>query len=71
MAFLSAAALCSALLTPGAQAHGEQGQTQEKAEDVVRVESELMQTDVMVFDQSGKFVIANPSPSPPYKSGWY
>jgi VWFA-related protein len=30
-------------------------QTQER-EDVVRVESELVQTDVMVFDKSGKFV---------------
>src|SRR5215204_2521678 len=31
-------------------------QTQEKAEDVVRVETELIQTDVRVFDKSGKFV---------------
>jgi VWFA-related protein len=44
---LSAVLLC---LLAGADA-----QTQEK-EDVVRVESELVQTDVMVFDKSGKFV---------------
>jgi VWFA-related protein len=31
-------------------------QTQEKSDDVVRVETELIQTDVMVFDKSGKFV---------------
>jgi VWFA-related protein len=31
-------------------------QTREKAEDVVRVETELVQTDVSVFDRSGKFV---------------
>src|SRR4051812_5231415 len=42
---LSAALLC---LLAGARA-------QEK-EDVVRVESELVQTDVMVFDKAGKFV---------------
>jgi VWFA-related protein len=46
--FLSAALLC---LAAGAGA-----QTQEKAEDVVRVETELVQTDVAVFDKSGKFV---------------
>ena len=34
---------------------GAYAQTQEK-EDVVRVETELVQTDVMVFDKSGKFV---------------
>jgi VWFA-related protein len=44
---LSAALLCLAAL--GA------AQTQER-EDVVRVETELVQTDVMVFDKSGKFV---------------
>jgi VWFA-related protein len=44
---LSATLLC---LLAGAYA-----QTQEK-EDVVRVESELVQTDVMVFDKAGKFV---------------
>ncbi|HEX7315939.1 MAG TPA: VWA domain-containing protein [Pyrinomonadaceae bacterium] len=44
---LSATLLC---LLAGAYA-----QTQEK-EDVVRVETELVQTDVMVFDKSGKFV---------------
>ncbi|MET0647875.1 MAG: VWA domain-containing protein [Pyrinomonadaceae bacterium] len=44
---LSAAVLCLAALGVA--------QTQEK-EDVVRVETELVQTDVMVFDKSGKFV---------------
>ncbi|MFL6258054.1 MAG: VWA domain-containing protein [Pyrinomonadaceae bacterium] len=44
---LSAALLCSAVVAPA--------QTQEK-EDVVRVETELVQTDVMVFDKAGKFV---------------
>src|SRR3982751_1939453 len=44
---LSAALLC---LLAGARA-------QEK-EDVVRVESELVQTDVMVFDRAGNFVEA-------------
>src|SRR5215204_1941253 len=34
---------------------GAPAQTQEK-DDVVRVESELVQTDVMVLDKSGKFV---------------
>jgi VWFA-related protein len=29
---------------------------QDKSEDVVRVETDLVQTDVMVFDKSGKFV---------------
>jgi VWFA-related protein len=47
LSLLSAALLC---LLAGARA-----QTQEK-EDVVRVESELIQTDVMVFDKSGRFV---------------
>jgi len=46
--FLLSAAL---LLCLGAGARG-----QEKADDVVRVESELVQTDVMVFDKSGKFI---------------
>ncbi|HEX8503496.1 MAG TPA: VWA domain-containing protein [Pyrinomonadaceae bacterium] len=32
------------------------GQTQEKAEEVVRVETELVQTDVTVVDKAGKFV---------------
>ena len=45
---LSAALLCVAAVAGVAQ-------TQEK-EDVVRVESELVQTDVSVFDKSGKFV---------------
>lgn len=44
--------LPAALLSPLA---GARAQTQEK-EDVVRVETELVQTDVMVFDKSGKFV---------------
>jgi VWFA-related protein len=44
---LSSALLC--LLT------GAGAQTQEK-EEVVRVESELVQTDVMVFDRAGRFV---------------
>jgi VWFA-related protein len=44
--------LSAVLLCPLA---GARAQTQEK-EDVVRVESELVQTDVMVFDKSGKFV---------------
>ena len=43
---LSATVLCVAALGVA--------QTQEK-EDVVRVETELVQTDVMVFDKSGKF----------------
>ena len=34
---------------------GARGQTPEQ-DDVVRVESELVQTDVMVLDKSGKFV---------------
>ena len=44
--------LSALLLCPLA---GARAQTQEK-EDVVRVESELVQTDVMVFDKAGKFV---------------
>ncbi len=44
--------LSAVLLCPPA---GARAQTQEK-EDVVRVESELVQTDVMVFDKAGKFV---------------
>jgi VWFA-related protein len=44
---LSGALLCLATLCAA--------QTQEK-EDVVHVESELVQTDVMVFDREGKFV---------------
>ena len=44
---LSAALLCLAAVA--------YAQTQEK-EEVVRVESELVQTDVMVFDKEGKFV---------------
>ncbi|MBV8858243.1 MAG: VWA domain-containing protein [Acidobacteria bacterium] len=46
--------LLSALLL-GALA-GASAQTAQEKEDVVRVESELVQTDVMVFDKSGKFV---------------
>ena len=44
---LSATLLCPLVGAPA--------QAQEK-EDVVRVETELVQTDVMVFDKSGKFV---------------
>lgn len=44
--------LSALLLCPLA---GARAQTQEK-EDVVRVESELVQTDVMVLDKSGKFI---------------
>ena len=44
--------LSAVLLCPPA---GARAQTQEK-EDVVRVETELVQTDVMVFDKSGQFV---------------
>jgi VWFA-related protein len=44
--------LSAVLLCPLA---GARAQTQEK-EDVVRVETELVQTDVMVFDKSGRFV---------------
>src|SRR5215203_7275846 len=44
--------LSALLLCPLA---GARAQTQER-EDVVRVESELVQTDVMVLDKSGKFV---------------
>ncbi|HEX8338236.1 MAG TPA: VWA domain-containing protein, partial [Pyrinomonadaceae bacterium] len=44
--------LSAVLLCPVA---GGRAQTQEK-EDVVRVETELVQTDVMVFDKSGQFV---------------
>src|SRR5256885_13859909 len=32
------------------------GQTQQPSEDVVRVNTELVQTDVMVFDRRGRFV---------------
>jgi VWFA-related protein len=49
--FLSAALVCL-----GACAAAARAQAQEKPEDVVRVRSELVQTDVMVFDKSGKFV---------------
>src|SRR5688500_7889558 len=45
---LSAALLCLAGLSAA--------QTQEKPDDVVRVDTELVQTDVMVFDKAGKFV---------------
>src|SRR5688500_12846874 len=45
---LSAALLCLAGLSAA--------QTQEKPDDVVRVGTELVQTDVMVFDKSGQFV---------------
>lgn len=44
--------LSALLLCPVA---GARAQTQEK-EEVVRVESELVQTDVMVLDKSGKFI---------------
>ena len=47
LSLLTAIVLCLAALGVA--------QTQEK-EDVVRVETELVQTDVMVFDKSGKFV---------------
>jgi VWFA-related protein len=53
-AFLSAAFVCLTLLT--LEARAQVRRSQDKAEDVVRVESELVQTDVMVFDKSGKFV---------------
>jgi VWFA-related protein len=52
------AALC--LLTPARaqQQQQQQGQTPQSREDeeVVRISTELVQTDVMVFDKSGKFV---------------
>jgi VWFA-related protein len=54
--FLSAALFCFMICASGARAQVGQSQTQEKSEEVVRVESELVQTDVMVFDKSGKFV---------------
>ena len=45
--------LSALLLCAVAGAHA---QTAQDKEDVVRVESELVQTDVMVFDKSGRFV---------------
>ncbi|HEV2704894.1 MAG TPA: VWA domain-containing protein [Pyrinomonadaceae bacterium] len=55
--------LCLCLLAPAARARQSQTPTtptpaprQDDSEEVVRVSAELVQTDVMVFDKSGKFV---------------
>jgi VWFA-related protein len=58
---LQALVLCLAALAPGASAQQpQQPQTpprqQSTQEDVVRVETELVHTDVTVFDKAGKFV---------------
>ena len=48
--------LASLCLFPHARAQGQQPAPKQDEEDVVRVNTELVQTDVMVFDRSGKFV---------------
>jgi VWFA-related protein len=51
------AALALCLVAMPLRARGQsQPQAQRGGEDVVRVETDLVQTDVMVFDKSGKFV---------------
>ena len=52
-ALLSAALACLACV---AGARAQQQQQARQDEDVVRVDTQLVQTDVMVFDKSGKFV---------------
>src|SRR5579885_674510 len=53
---ISASLLFASVCSSGASAQGQQDKTQQKPEDVVRVETELVQTDVTVFDRDGKFV---------------
>ena len=57
-ATLPAALAALALCASGARGQNQASGTppQKPAEDVVRVETELVQTDVMVFDKQGKFV---------------
>ncbi|HVF56959.1 MAG TPA: VWA domain-containing protein [Pyrinomonadaceae bacterium] len=59
---LASLLLCFSLLAPFARAQGEAKapapphDTTQDDEDLVRVASDLVQTDVMVFDKAGKFV---------------
>jgi hypothetical protein len=48
--------LCLCALAPIAQAQDESRQADKVADEVVRINAELVQTDVMVFDQRGRFV---------------
>jgi hypothetical protein len=47
---------CALCLCLGAFLSAAQGQEPVQSDDVVRVSSELVQTDVMVFDKQGKFI---------------
>jgi VWFA-related protein len=53
---LSAVLLCVVAHAIGSRAQTQTTPARDKPEDVVRVETELVQTDVSVFDKSGKFV---------------
>jgi VWFA-related protein len=51
--FILAVTLCLLFLTPNT--HGQQ-QSSNQADDVIRINTELVQTDLMVFDKQGRFV---------------
>ncbi len=53
---LSACALTVCLLAPWSATEAQQTEPPRSQDDVVRVYTELVQTDVMVFDKQGKFV---------------
>lgn len=53
---LAALVLCSLTLTREAHSQTTQNQRPAREDDVVRVRTDLVQTDVMVFDKQGRFV---------------
>lgn len=53
---VSSALLLSCLFAANAPAQQSQPQQQEQADEVIRINTALVQTDVMVFDKQGKFV---------------
>lgn len=48
--------LCLTLCDPAALAQKQNGQSSIQSDDVIRISTDLVQTDVMVFDRQGKFV---------------
>ncbi len=55
-AIVSALLLCLCAPAPTAQAQDESRPLEKTADEIVRINTELVQTDVMVFDQRGRFV---------------
>lgn len=48
--------LCLSLLAPASAARAQRQDQQDQADEVIRVNTDLIQTDVMVFDRQGRFI---------------